>query len=213
MWLIFTSRINLYFNTQVQRFTCLHGITKHARDFEVFRKQRNRVFPNKNACSVSLESKRPGVDSVREKLLVGFISRLCEMGFCRQRCAALPPLGTSDAVAWSAFGQFFAGAAWNVMLQSSCKITIINIGSFAVSQKNPSTVKIVSLQSPAARNSSGEPISIPPAWTCLGQTMLMGSEWAQLPAAVGWRGAANAVTCELQQWVPNTTLDWGQEAA
>lgn len=29
------------------------------------------MFTNKNACSVSLESKRPGVDSVKEKLLVG----------------------------------------------------------------------------------------------------------------------------------------------
>lgn len=57
------------------------------------------VFPNKNARSVSLENKRPGADSVREKLLVGFISRLCQMGFRGQRCAALPLLVTPDVVA------------------------------------------------------------------------------------------------------------------
>lgn len=73
-------------------------------------------------------------------------------------------------------GWFFAGAAWDVMLLSSCKIIIINIGSFAVSQKNPSTVKIVSLQSLVVKSSGGEPISIPLVWTCLGQTVLMGSE-------------------------------------
>lgn len=43
----FTSRINLSFNTEVQRFTRLHGITKPVRDFRVFRRQRNRVFPIK----------------------------------------------------------------------------------------------------------------------------------------------------------------------
>lgn len=137
MWLIFTSRINLSFNTQVQRFTCLHGITKRVCDFKVFKRRRNRVFPNKNACSVSLESKRPAASPVREKLLVGFISRLCQVDFCGQRCAALPALGTPGTVAWSAFSQLFACAAWDVTLQSPCKITIINISSFAVFQKNP----------------------------------------------------------------------------
>lgn len=37
--------------------------------------------------------KRAGVDSAREELLVGFNSSLCQVGFCGQRCAALPPLG------------------------------------------------------------------------------------------------------------------------
>lgn len=166
MWLIFTSRINLSFNSQVQRFTRLNGITKHVRDFKVFRRQRSRVFPNKNACSVSLESKRAGADSIREKLLVGFISRLCQTGFCGQRCTALPPLGTPDVVAWSAFGQFFAGAAWDVTLESSCKIAVINIGSFAVSQTAPPALsKLYHYKAQRCRRVVEKPISIPPMWT------------------------------------------------
>lgn len=67
------------------------------------------MFTNKNACSVSLESKRPGVNSVKEKLLVGFISRLCQVAFCGQRHTALPSLGIPDMVAWSVFGRLNAG--------------------------------------------------------------------------------------------------------
>lgn len=40
------------------------------------------MFPYKNACFVSLESKRPDVDSVREKFVLGFISRSCQMSLC-----------------------------------------------------------------------------------------------------------------------------------
>lgn len=40
------------------------------------------MFPYKNACFVSLESETAGVDSVREKLVLGFISSSCQMGLC-----------------------------------------------------------------------------------------------------------------------------------
>jgi len=81
------------------------------------------------------------------------------------------PLGIPDAVASSAFGQFSADTAWDVMLQSSCNSTIINIGSFSVSKKMQHSQNSI-----ITKPSSGEPISIPPTWVCLGQTMLMGSE-------------------------------------
>lgn len=36
----------------------------------------------------------------------------------------------------------FAGIAWDVTLQSSCKITVINVGSFTVPQKQPALLKL-----------------------------------------------------------------------
>lgn len=148
MWLIFTSRINLSFSTRVQRFTCLRGITKCVCDFESSGGKGTECFWTKMPV-VFLWRAGGLVWTVSGEPSDTFTPRWCQMGFHGQRCAAFRFLGTPDLVAWSAFGQFFACTAWDVALQSSCKITIIHIGLFVVSQKAPALLKL-SVQSPSS---------------------------------------------------------------
>lgn len=55
------------------------------------------MFPNKNACFGSPDDERPGEDSVKEKLLVGFMSGLCQMLVSGWRRATLS-FGATTAV-------------------------------------------------------------------------------------------------------------------
>lgn len=128
MWLIFTSRINLSFNTQVQRFTCLHGITAW---FQSLQEANEQSVSKASWCGVC-----QGGASGRL-----YFKFMLERFLWTEVCS-LSSSGIPDAVALSAFSQVFAVAAWDVMLQSSWKITIINIGSFAVSQKNQALSKL-----------------------------------------------------------------------
>lgn len=130
------------------------------------------MFPYKNACFVSLESGRPGVDSVREKLVLGFISRSCHTGLC-DGAAQLFPLWDPWMLWPDLHSESFAGTAWDVTFQSSCKITVTRMGSSAVPQKQPALLKL-DIAKPGSAGSGGEPIRIPPVCTCLGQAVPVG---------------------------------------
>lgn len=115
------------------------------------------MFPYKNACFVSLESKRAGVDSVREKLVLGFISSSCQMGLC-DGAAQLSPLRDL----WPLWPDLHSDSplqavitAGDVTLESSCKPGVINIGSLTVSQKQPALLKSCVAQPGAAEARRG----------------------------------------------------------
>lgn len=134
------------------------------------------MFPYKNACFVSLESKRAGVDSVREKLVLGFISSSCQMGLC-DGAAQLSPLRDL----WPLWPDLHSDSplqavitAGDVTLESSCKPGVINIGSLTVSQKQPALLKLCVAQPGAAEARRGAH-QIPPACTCRGQAVPLGA--------------------------------------
>lgn len=155
------SRINFSFNIQVQRFTRLHGITNKCVWFQSLQEAKEQSVSTQKCLFCSSGEQEAWVDSVREKLVLGFISRSCQMGLC-DGAAQLFPLQDLWML-WPDLHLDFCRHCLECELQSCCKITVIDIGSFTVPQKQPALLKLY-----IAKPASGEePIRIPPV--CLGQ--------------------------------------------
>lgn len=158
------SRINFSFNIQVQRFTRLHGITNKCVWFSKSSGGKGaECFQTKMPVLFLWRARGLGGLCQGEETCIRLYFKILSDGFVWWGCTAFPSPGSLDAVAWSAFEESFAGTAWGVTLQSCCKITVTDMGSFTAPQKQPALLGLYI----AKPGSGGEPIRIPPV--CLGQ--------------------------------------------